>query len=300
MTGGGDQFPAYSLDRRALARDFDAAAAGYDRVAVLQRTVAERLLERLDVIRLEPARILDLGSGSGIAAGQLARRYRRAQIVQMDIALEMLKIARRRGPRWFSRQHYVQADALALPLAPASLDFVFSCLMLQWIEPLDAVFADLRRCLRPGGLIQFASFGPDTLQELRDGWSAVDDAPHVNRFTDMHDIGDALVRAGFADPVMEVEHFHLTYRDGYALMRELKQLGAQNVLAGRRRSLTGRRRLQAMLAAYEQYRDTDRRLPATFEVIYGHAWVPETGGQRRDPDSGAVHVPVESLRRRRS
>lgn len=286
------------LDRRAVARDFDTAAATYDKVAVLQRAVLERLLERLDIIRLQPRVILDLGSGSGGAARQLARRYRRARVLQLDIAHGMLSLARRRSWRWFSRQQFIQADALALPLAPASVDFAFSNLMLQWIDRPDQAFTELRRSLRPGGLVQFASFGPDTLQELRASWSAVDAAPHVSPFIDMHNIGDALVQAGFLDPVMEAEHFHLTYPDCYALMRELQQLGAQNALAARRRSLTGRHRLQGMVAAYEQFRDEDGRLPATFEVVYGHAWVPEQPRQTRDADTGEVRVPLDSLRRR--
>ena len=287
------------LDRRAIARDFNTAAATYDRVAVLQRAVLERLLERLEIIRLQPRVILDLGSGSGGGARRLARRYRQASVLQLDIARDMLRRARRQTWRWFSRQHFIQADALALPLAPASVDFAFSNLMLQWIDRPDDAFNELRRCLRPGGLVQFASFGPDTLHELRASWSAVDAAPHVSPFIDMHNIGDALVRAGFLDPVMEAEHFHLTYPDCYALMRELQQLGAQNALTARRRSLTGRRRLEGMVNAYEQFRDQDSRLPATFEVVYGHAWVPEQPRQSRDADTGAVHVPLESLKRRR-
>lgn len=288
------------FDRRVVARDFDTAAATYDRVAVLQRTVLERLLERLDMIRIDPRVILDLGSGSGGAARHLARRYRQALVLQMDIARGMLLHARKRSWRWFSRQRYIQADALALPLAPASVDFAFSNLMLQWIDRPEQVFTELRRSLRPAGLVQFASFGPDTLQELRESWSAVDDTPHVSPFIDMHNIGDALVRAGFVDPVMEAEHIRLTYPDCYALMRELQQLGAQNALTTRRRSLTGRHRLQGMVAAYEQFRDQDHRLPATFEVVYGHAWVPEQPRQTRDADTGEVHVPLDSLRRRPS
>lgn len=284
------------LDRRTVARDFDTAAATYDRVAVLQRTVLERLLERLDMIRLQPGVIVDLGSGSGSAARQLARRYRRADLLQLDIAHGMLSRARKRSWRWFSRQHFIQADALALPLAPASVDFAFSNLMLQWIDQPETAFRELRRCLRPGGLVQFASFGPDTLQELRASWSAVDESPHVSPFIDMHNIGDALVQAGFQDPVMETDYFYLTYPDCYALMRELQQLGAQNALAARRRSLTGRRRLQGMVAAYEQFRDADDRLPATFEVVFGHAWVPDQPQQSRDPASGEVHVPLNALK----
>lgn len=292
--------PSALFDRRTVARDFDTAADTYDKVAVLQRTVLERLLERLDVIRLQPAWILDLGSGSGAAGEQLTRRYRRAQLLQIDIAHGMLLHARRRARRWFSRQRFVQADALALPLADASLDFAFSNLMLQWIDQPLTVFSELRRCLRPGGLVQFSSFGPDTLQELRASWAAVDDAPHVSPFMDMHNVGDALVQAGFLDPVMEVEYFHLTYPDCYGLMHELQQLGAQNALTARRRSLTGRRRLQGMVAAYEQFRDSDNRLPATFEVVYGHAWVPETPRQVHDAASGEVRVPLTSIKRRDS
>lgn len=286
------------FDRRTVMRDFDTAAGTYDKVAVLQRIVLERLLERLDVIRLQPAVVLDLGAGSGAAAAELTRRYRRARLLQVDISRNMLRRARARAPRWFSSQYFVQADAQALPLAKAGLDFAFSNLMLQWVEQPQQVFVELRRCLRPGGLVQFSSFGPDTLKELRASWSAVDEMPHVNPFIDMHNIGDALVHAGFQDPVMETEHFRLTYQDCYALMREQQQLGAQNALVSRRRSLTGRHRLQGMIAAYEQFRDHDGRLPATFEVVYGHAWVPETPQQTRDTDSGEVGVPLNSLKRR--
>lgn len=286
------------LDAHAVSRDFDRAAATYDKAAVLQRVVLERLFERLDVIRLQPERILDLGSGSGAAAADLARRYRRAQIIQIDVARSMLMHARKQAPRWFSRQHFVQADCTRLPVAPASFDFVFSSLLLQWVSDLDAVFGQLRDSLRPDGLIQFASFGPDTLKELRSSWARVDSAPHVSPFVDMHNVGDALVRAGFIDPVMEVEHFHLTYADVYALMRELQQLGAQNSLRARRRSLTGARRLRAMVTAYEQdWQDRDGRIPATFEVVYGHAWVSQQSRQQREAD-GAVRIPVSSLKRR--
>jgi len=286
------------LDRRAVARDFDAAAGSYDKVAVLQRAVLERLLERLEMIRLQPRVILDLGAGSGGAARQLERRYRRALVLQIDVAHAMLRRSRQQSRRWLSRQRFIQADAQALPLAPAGADFAFSSLMLQWIDRPDRVFAEWRRCLRPGGLVQFASFGPDTLKELRASWAEVDEAPHVSPFMDMHDVGDALVAAGFIDPVMEAEEFRLTYPDCKALMRELQQLGAQNALAARRRTLTGCRRLQGMIAAYDQFRDGDGRLPATFEVVYGHAWVPDTPRQQRDTDTGEVRVPLDSLRRR--
>lgn len=283
--------PDYRYDRRAMRRDFNSAATTYDDVAVLQRTVAERLDERLDLIRLQPQRILDLGSGSGAGAKLLTRRYRKPELLQVDLAHAMLQQARRHAPRWFSRQHFIQADAHALPLAADSVDMVFSNLMLQWVEQPDAVFAELRRCLRVGGLLIFSSFGPDTLCELRASWAAVDDSPHVHRFIDLHDLGDALVRAGFEHPVMEMEKLRLTYPDCHALMREMQRLGAQNALTGRRRSLTGRQRLTAMIAEYEKFREAGR-LPATFEVVYGHAWTTVAA-----PVTGEVRIPLAQLRR---
>ncbi|NBC15183.1 MAG: malonyl-[acyl-carrier protein] O-methyltransferase BioC, partial [Gammaproteobacteria bacterium] len=157
---------------------------------------------------------------------------------------------------------------------------------------------DLLRVLRPGGLLLFSTFGPDTLSELRAAWAAVDQGEHVSPFLDMHDIGDALVRARFADPVMDVERMTLTYADIRALMRDLKQLGAHNALAGRARGLTGRRRLAALAEAYEHQR-RDGRLPATYEVVHGHAWVTAKAQRQFATDDG-VAIPLEAVARRRS
>ncbi len=154
--------------------------------------------------------------------------------------------------------------------------------MLQWCDDLDAVFAEVRRVLKPGGLLTFTTFGPDTLMELRRAWSSVDGYVHVNQFLDMHDIGDALVRAGLAEPVLDVERYTLTYPDAIVLMRDLKAIGAHNVTAGRpARAHRPRSRLPRMCAAYEAYR-RDGRLPATYEVVYGAAW-----GRRCRDDSRA-------------
>ena len=185
-----------------------------------------------------------------------------------------------------------------LPVAGSAVDLVFSSLMLQWCNDLDAAFAEAARVLRPGGLFIFATLGPDTLRELRASWAGADNKVHVNAFMDMHDVGDSLIRAGLADPVLDVERLTLTYDDGYRLMRELKYLGAHNVNVGRRKTLTGKRRMLDMLAAYEQFRQ-EGRLPATYEVVYGHAWMldrtPVRAGVNRP-----VSIPVASIRRRRS
>ena len=273
----------YHRDKARVRRNFDRAAGRYDQVAVLQRVTGERLLERLDVIRLAPGRILDLGAGTGQFAARLAQRYDGAQVIQVDLAFNMLKrpgpvMADHAGPM------LVCADAEHLPVADGCIGFAFSNLMLQWVSLLDQALAEIFRALRAGGLLLFSTFGPDSLAELRDSWARVDDHVHVNAFTDMHDVGDALVRSGFVDPVTETETFTLVYDDGLALMRDLKSLGATNVNAGRRKSLTGKHKLQAMLAAYERHRRDDG-LPATFEAIYGHAWVPESQGNRVFPVS---------------
>lgn len=259
----------YQRDQALLRRNFDRAASGYDQVAALQRVVGARLLERLDPIRLNPRRIIDLGAGTGRPAAQLARRYAEAEVAQLDLAFNMVAESRRRKP--LARQHFLCADAERLPLIDACAEFVFSNLMLQWASRLDRALAEARRVLKPEGLILFSTLGPGSLAELRESWARVDDRVHVNAFIDMHDVGDALIRAGFADPVMETERFTLLYDDGMALMRELQQLGAGNVNKGRPRALTGKRKLQGMLAEYETRR-RDGSLPATFEAVYGHAW----------------------------
>jgi len=261
-----DQMP----DKMQARRSFESAAAAYDQAAALQQEVGQRLTQRLDLVKMQPDRILDLGSGTGHCIPDLFVRYKKAQVVALDIALPMLEHARKRG-RWLRRPRCICADAERLPFADSRFDLVFSNLMLQWCVELEAVFAELQRVLRPGGLLLFTSFGPDTLSELRGSWQQVDGYSHVNAFPDMHDVGDALVRARFADPVMDVERITVTYPDVWKLMRELKQIGAHNVTAGRPRGLTGKARMQRLVGAYEQYR-SQGVLPASYEIVNGHAW----------------------------
>lgn len=258
-----------------VRRAFERAAKTYDEAAVLQREVCARLLEHLDPIRLAPRRAVDLGCGTGHALDALAKRFPAAAVVGIDIAPAMLARARSRS-RWWQRvlgarqPALVCADAERLPLASASVDLVFSNLALQWCEP-SRVFAEAARALTADGLILFSTFGPDTLGELRAAFAEADGAPHVNGFVDMHDLGDALVHAGFADPVMEMERITVEYDSVIAIARDLKALGAVNSLPARARGLPGRRRWQRMTDAYERFR-RGGVLPATWEVVYGHAW----------------------------
>lgn len=266
------------IDKRLLRHAFEHAAATYDAAAVLQNEVCRRMLARLDYIKHRPAVILDAGSGTGNALAGLARRYPAARLIAFDIALAMLKRGQERLPWWkglFTRRAQpVCGDIERLPLADAAVDMVWSNLALQWVNDPQRAFAEMRRILLPGGLLMFSTFGPDTLKELRRACQDIDRHTHVNRFIDMHDIGDLLVHGGFGDPVMDMECFTLTYDDVRQLMRELKAIGAHNVTRGRPNGLSGKALLATVTRNYEAFR-RDGRLPATFEVVYGHAWKPQ-------------------------
>ncbi|MGB5209296.1 MAG: malonyl-ACP O-methyltransferase BioC [Gammaproteobacteria bacterium] len=283
------------LDTIEVRRAFDRASAGYDAAAVLQTEIRKQLLERLQYVRIQPRVILDAGCGTGHASRALLKRYRGSQVIALDLAEGMLRQARSRRPL-MRRLDPVCADAASLPLADTSVDMIFSNLMLQWCNDLDAVFAEFRRVLRPAGLFTFTTFGPDTLRELRQAWGKVDDGVHVSRFVDMHDVGDALVRTGLAEPVMDMEYFCVTYTEVKDLMRDLKAIGAHNAARGRSRGLTGRQRLQALTEAYEPFR-RDGRLPATWEVVFGQAWG-ASSPQRQESAGTESRIPVDAIGRR--
>ena len=297
------------LDFAEVRRSFDHAAASYDAHAVLQREVCDRLLARLDFMTLQPDRVLDVGCGTGYGLAHLRQRYAVADLYALDIAPAMLHAARSRLPQsgWAQRalsrlspkripqHHLLCADMDRLPLADNSMHLAWSSLALQWAHDLESTLKGVHRVLAPGGLLMFATFGPDTLKELRAAFSAVDDAPHVNRFIDLHDIGDMLVHAGFASPVMEMEMLTLTYADLKTLMRDLKGIGAHNAALARRRGLLGKSAWGRLEQAYETHR-TAGRLPATFEVIYGHAWAGDK--TRREDGRQVIQFNIGARRRR--
>jgi len=296
------------LDFAEVRRAFDHAAASYDAHAVLQREVCDRLLERLDFMTLQPGRVLDVGSGTGYGLVHLRARYAEAELCALDIAPAMLAAARSRQPRatWGQRAlsrltlapspptHLICADMDRLPLSPSSMNLVWSSLALQWAHDLEATLKGFHQVLAPGGLLIFATFGPDTLKELRAAFTSIDDAPHVNRFIDLHDIGDMLIHAGFASPVMEMEMLTLTYADLKTLMRDLKGIGAHNAATTRRRGLLGKSAWARLEQAYEARR-LEGRLPATFEVIYGHAWA----GDKTQREDGRQVIQFNIGERRR-
>jgi malonyl-CoA O-methyltransferase len=268
----------HHYDKHRVRQAFDRAADCYDDSAVLQQEVCNRLLEKLDIVRLEARLILDAGSGTGYAIPHLFRRFNRASVMALDLSEKMLARAAQQSS-FLHRVYPVCADIEALPFADNSFDLVFSNLSLQWCNDLKQAIAEARRVLKPGGLYLFSTFGPDTLKELRTSWAAVDQHHHVNEFIDMHDIGDMLMQTAFAEPVMEAELITLTYQSVTQVLHDLKSIGANvkslSAMLHQSPGLGGRATIQRLTEHYETYR-SNGQLPATYEVVYGHAWKPET------------------------
>lgn len=274
-----------------IRRRFDHAAAGFDDFDFVHATTREGLLERLEPMRVQAKTIVDLGCATGSAMKALARRFRGSRIVAVDQSPAMLQFAAGRKP-WFTRTAFLQADARRLPLAAQSVDLVFCNQLLPWIDDPAALFVEVNRVLRKEGLFLFAGLGPDSLAELRRAWSGAADDAHVNRFPDMHDLGDAAVRAGLSDPVLDIDRLRVRYDNPAALFRDLTGCGGRNCLADRRRSLTGKTRF----AAVQRKLQGGGGLPIELELelVYGHCW---GSGPRQDP--GEVRIDPARIRRRR-
>jgi len=285
----------FQLDQDQVRRHFGRAATSYEQHDVLQREVQAALLERLDFYTSAPQRVIDVGAGTGRGSAQLKQRYAKAEVIAVDLALPMLRAAKQHAS-WLKPFMRVCAEATALPLPDHSVDVLHSNLCFQWIVDLPALFGECARVLKPGGLLAFSTFGPDTLKELRAAWAEADQQPHISRFLDIHDIGDAMLASGLRDPVLDVFRYTLTYSEPRKLLQELQGLGATNADHARDRGLMGKTRYQRMLAAYEAMR-VDNRIPATWEVITAHAWGPPQGQGRRGADGSEIaSFSVDSLR----
>lgn len=281
------------IDKRLVRSRFDRVAPGYQAASALASEVGARLVERLDLVKLQPAWILDAGSGTGQLAGMLAPRYPHGTLVELDLSLAMLRAGLPRAG-WKgrlldamrpNRRHLVCGDVEQMPLAAGSVELACSNLVLPWVGRPDLALQELNRVLAPGGLLMFTTFGPDTLTELRTALGP-ERAQGIHPFADMHDLGDLLVRSGFADPVMDMERLTLTYRDLDALVSELHASGGRTARAHQPRGLRGRAWRDRLEAGYAAFR-AEGRLPLTCEIVYGHAWKPERAAGRT-PDGRSV------------
>lgn len=273
-----------------VRRHFDQAAGHYDAHAVVQREIADRLLDHLEGLRLDPANVIDVGCGTGYCTRALKRKFPQARVTGIDLAPAMIREAKKQN-RWFGRNPvYETGDAQALALADNSVDLVFSNLAIQWCDP-DQVLTEFNRVLKPGGLLLLSSFGPDTLMELRQAWAAVDAREHVHTFVDMHDLGDAMSRSGFAGPVLDVDRLQMAYGSVADILRDLKGIGAQNLAPDRPRGLMGKMHFRLFREAYESMGE-EGKLPVTYEAVYAHAWAGQASATHGA--SGETLVPFPS------
>lgn len=284
--------PSYAIDARTARRHFDRAATTYAAASPLEAEVGARMLARLDYIRATPRRMLDAGAGPAREADALAARYPGAALLSLDVSLAMLRAGRRlRGLRaWLHRAPptlRVVADFARMPFASGCVDLLWSNMALHWAQAHEPVVREFARVLAPNGLLMFSTLGPDTLKELRRAAGPA----QVHRFMDMHDIGDLLLGAGFAAPVMDAEIVTLTYPDPVSLFADLRRSGQTSARADRARGLRGRRFLEQLRAAIVEQAGGER-ISATFEVVYGHAWK----GEKRQTEDGRVVIQTDRLR----
>jgi malonyl-CoA O-methyltransferase len=280
------------LNPRTVRLAFDRVASLYDGHAALEQEVASRLLDRLEFHRLTPQRIVDLGCGTGQASAGLKNRFRKAEVIGLDSSQAMLVQLRRRS-RVLRRLRAVCADMSALPLADQSSELLFSNLALQWCPDPASLFAEFRRVLTPGGMLLFSSLGPGSLRELRAAWVAADGTAQTMEFVDILQVGDALMAAGFQEPVMDAERITVSYPDIDSLLRELKATGTSGFLQGQSSLAEAKGDLEK---AYEPFRK-EGRYPVTYEIIYGTAFGPQQGQPRKTSQGDVVTFSVESLRK---
>lgn len=276
------------IDKNKVKTTFSNAAPSYDAAAIVQKEILLRLLERIETLAVTGQAVLDIGSGTGLVTDKLNVLLEAEMLVSMDLALPMLQFAGRNQST--TSLFSVCADAEALPFKENSFDVIFSASTLQWCNDIGQVFEDCLRLLRPGGLFIFSTFGPDTLYELRNCFEHADMEKRVNSFIDMHLLGDGLLQHGFADPVMEADRIQVLYDKPLQLLRDLKLVGATNNIHGRSRGLLSKRKLDTVLHHYQEFQLPNKKYPASYEVIYGHAW--KRNKDNKDTISSSEWQPV--------
>lgn len=278
---------------KEIGNAFNQNAIHYEKAALVQHEIGERLFERLDYLKITPRFVLDLGCGTGVFTKRLKKKYPDAQIIGLDLARDMLLQSRKKQGFW-NKWSLINADMRALPFADGLFDLVFANQVIHWSDPLSDVIGELNRVMNPGGCLMFSTLGPDTFKELTAAWATVDSYAHSNHFIDMHDVGDCLMAERFLDPVVDMESLTVTYRELSKLVASLKAQGVRNINASRNPGLTGKGIWQAFEKCYQDYCTPEGKYPLTYEVVYGHAW---KGEQRRSGSGVETFIPVSAIRR---
>lgn len=278
------------LDQQLIRRGFERAAAGFDEHDFLHREIRSRLLDRLAAVKLEPRTVIDLGAGTGGAVPALEARFPNATVLPIDLTRAMLAAGSMTGRE-------ICADAASLPLPDGSVDVAFSNLMLHHCPDPGAILTEARRVLRSPGVLTFTTFGPDSLLELGQAWATADRFSHISPFADMHNVGDALVRAGFTEPVIDSQVLTITYGEVDSLIADLRNAGSVNATPDRNRGLTGRVAAQRLRAACHAQAGPDGRIPITIDVVFGIAWAGDRPS-RSDPNE-AIEIPLHRIGRSR-
>lgn len=276
-----------------ICKSFNQHAHEYEQVAKVQHEIGRRMFERLDYLKINPARILDLGCGTGQFTSQLKRRYPKAEIVGFDIAYHMLLQAREKQG-WRRKWPLINGDMTYMPFASGVFDLVFSNQVIHWSNPVKDVFRELNRVMKVNGCLMFTTLGPDTFKELRQAWS-MDHHAHANEFADMHDIGDWLLNEHFLEPVIDMELLTVQYDTLAKLLQALKMQGVRNINQKRKQGLTGKKLWQQFVKNYAEQTTSEGKYPLSYEVVYGHAWKEES---RRTQHNGETLIPVSAIKRR--
>jgi malonyl-CoA O-methyltransferase len=276
-----------------LCKAFNHTAFHYDRVALIQHEIGERLFARLSYLNIKPQYVLDLGCGTGVFSQCLKKQYPDAQIIGLDLAVLMLKQAKAKQKWWKKSWSLVNADMLKLPFASGIFDVIFSNQVIHWSPSLQDLFRELNRVMNVNGCLMFSTLGPNTFTEIRQAWACVDKHQHANHFIDMHDVGDCLMSEYFIDPVVDMEILTAHYQSLDALVRSLKNQGVRNINAARHTGLTGKQSWKNFEQSMQKSCTPDGKFPLTYEVVYGHAW---KGEQRRFGRGTETVISIDKLR----
>lgn len=274
-----------------ISKAFGKSAPQYEQIAKVQQEIGERLFERLQYLKIDPKRILDLGCGPGVFSRKLAEIYPKAEIVGLDLAPAMLAQAKKKQS-WRRKWSLLAADMKNMPFSSGAFDLVFANQVIHWGQPLVHVFRELNRVMNVNGCLMFTTLGPDTFKELKSAWAGANAYAHVNNFVDMHDVGDGLMAEYFLEPVMDMELLAVHYGSLTDLLQSLKAQGVRNINSERNKGLTGKNSWQIFEKNYADLRTDRGKYPLTYEVVYGHAWK----GERRKLDKGIeTLVPVSQI-----